>query len=324
VPDGRRIGDRPLGVALGVYATVVWGAQFIVVKSAYAHVGPIQINAIRYVPIAAILCILLARLEGPRSLLPQGRARMIWLLGLGVVLFNILNYVGLRYTRPQSASLISGLSPLFAVLLAWGQTRVRPARVTLVCVLAALVGVVLVISHGDPASYLDAGVHWGDLLCGIGVLAFAAYTIGASQVTDLSPLRLTALSSATAAVMMVVLAIVAAAVDYDPFPTGGELWDALPAILYIALPGAVVAMLAWNRSARLIGGQNTALLMNLVPVTVFVIQITRGYHPAALEYAGALLAIGAVTANNLLLRRAGRRDHALSQAMRAARSGAEG
>ena len=44
---GRRIADAPLGVALGVYATVVWGAQFIVAKSAFAHVGPIQINAIR-------------------------------------------------------------------------------------------------------------------------------------------------------------------------------------------------------------------------------------------------------------------------------------
>ena len=98
---------------------------------------------------------------------------MLWLLGFGVVAFNILNYVGLGYTRPQSASLISALSPLFAVFVAWGLTRVRPARITFVCVLVALFGVVLVISHGHPASYVEGGVEWGDLLCLGGVLAFA-------------------------------------------------------------------------------------------------------------------------------------------------------
>jgi drug/metabolite transporter (DMT)-like permease len=121
--------------------------------------------------------------------------------------------------------------------------------------------------------------------------------------------------------MMVALALGAAAVGYDPFPSGSDLWAALPAILYIALPGAVVAMLAWNRSARLIGGQNTALLMNLVPITVFVIQIIRGYDPVTLEYVGALLAIGAVTANNLVLRRAGRMSRVVTP--RPARSSAE-
>ena len=321
VDSARRIGDAPLGVGLGVYATVVWGAQFIVAKSAFAHVGPIQINAIRYLPIALILAALLVRVEGWKALRFDGRARTLWLLGLGVVLFNILNYVGLRYTRPQSASLISALSPLFAVFVAWGLSKARPARMTVVFVLVALGGVALVISHGDPASYFDAGVHWGDVLCLFGVLAFAWYTIAASRVTELSPLRFTALTSSTAMVQMVALAVIAAAVDYDPFPSALDLWKALPAIVYIALPGAILAMLAWNRSARLIGGQNTALLMNLVPITVFVIQIIRGYHPVALEYVGALLAIGAVTANNLLLRRAGRRR--VIAAARPASSGAE-
>jgi drug/metabolite transporter (DMT)-like permease len=67
-------------------------------------------------------------------------------------------------------------------------------------------------------------------------------------------------------------------------------------------------MLAWNASAQAIGGQNTALLANLIPVTVFAIQIVRGYRPAALELVGAAITLGAVTANNLLLRR---RDAAL-------------
>src|SRR5262249_61186822 len=99
----------------------------------------------------------------------------------------------------------------------------------------------------------------------VGSLASAACTLVVGADASLSPLCLTALSSAVAAAMMVVAAVVAAAVGYDPFPGGSDLLAAVPAIAYIVIPGAVMAMLAWNGSARLIGGQNTALLMNLVP-----------------------------------------------------------
>jgi drug/metabolite transporter (DMT)-like permease len=292
-----------VGLVLGLWSVLVWGGQFVIVKDMYAHVGPIQVNAIRYVFIALILVALLARVEGWASLRPGPALGAIWVLGVGVVAFNLLNYVGLRYTRPENASLIAALTPLMAVLLLWGRSRTRPSTPTFAFVFAALVGVVLVISRGHPGAYLDEGAHWGDFLCLTGALAFAAYTIGAGRAASMSPLRLTALSSVTAVVMMIGIAIVAAAVDYDPVPSGHDLLAAWPSLLYITLPGAVIAMLAWNRSARLIGGENTALLMNLVPVTVFVIQIIRGYRPELLEIVGASIAIAAVSGNNLHLRR---------------------
>jgi drug/metabolite transporter (DMT)-like permease len=102
---------------------------------------------------------------------------------------------------------------------------------------------------------------------------------------------------------MAFVAIVADAIGYDPFPGGHDLVAALPAIAYIVLPGAVIAMLTWNRSARMIGGQNTALLMNLVPITVLVVELIRGYRPAGLEVAGAVLVVATVSAHNLYLRR---------------------
>ena len=296
-----------LGLALGLSAVLVWGGQFVVVKGAFAHVGPIQINAIRYIPIALILLAVLARVEGRQGFRVAGHCRVIAFLGVAVTLFNLLNYAGLHYTRPQNASLIAALTPLLAVVLVWATTRVRPGWSTIALVLVALGGVVLVISRGHPGAYVQAGAHWGDVLCVLGTLAFAAYPLCVGAESSLSPLCLTALSSAVAAAMMIVAAAVAAVVGYDPFPGGSDLLAAVPAIAYIVIPGAVMAMLAWNGSARLIGGQNTALLMNLVPITVLVIEVIRGYRPVPLEIVGAALVLSAVTANNLLLRRSARR-----------------
>jgi hypothetical protein len=47
--------------------------------------------------------------------------------------------------------------------------------------------------------------------------------------------------------------------------------------------------------------------MNLVPITVLVIEMIRGYRPVPLEIVGAAIVLSAVTANNLLLRRSARR-----------------
>ena len=315
-----RIGGRGVGVSLGVFAAVTWGGQFIAAKSVFAHVGPFEINAIRYLPISVILLAVLLRVEGRRALSFEGRGRALWLLGVGVVCFNLFNYVGLRYTQPQSAALIAALMPLFAAFVLWGWTRKVPPPLTFACIVVAFLGVMLVISHGDPAGYVRGPVHWGDALCLVGSFSFAAYTIGAASLSAFSPLRFTALTASLGTLMMIGVAIVAAAVGYDTPPSGHELVAALPAIAYLAIPGVVLAMLAWNASARLIGGQNTALLGNLIAITVFVIQIARGYRPTVLELVGAAVVIGAVTANNLLLRRNPRRAHVVDEVIAAPRA----
>jgi len=61
-------------------------------------------------------------------------------------------------------------------------------------------------------------------------------------------------------------------------------------------------VLAWNSAIRSMGPQNTALFINLVPVTAFVISVAGGYRPGAVELAGAVLTIAALAGGNLLAR----------------------
>ena len=55
----------------------------------------------------------------------------------------------------------------------------------------------------------------------------------------------------------------------------------MPQILYLAIPGAVIAVLTWNAAVELIGPQTTSLFGNLIPVSTFAIEIVRGYRPAS-------------------------------------------
>ena len=64
-----------------------------------------------------------------------------------------------------------------------------------------------------------------------------------------------------------------------------------PALGYIVVFGAVIAVLSWNTAVQRLGAPTAVLFNNLVPITAFAIAIAGGYSPNAYELGGAALAI---------------------------------
>jgi drug/metabolite transporter (DMT)-like permease len=135
------------------------------------------------------------------------------------------------------------------------------------------------------------------------VASFVIYTLGAARHTELSPLRYTALTAGLGWLTIAGAALVAMATGLVATPSAADVGAVTPEILYLAIPGGVVAVVTWNAAVGRIGPQNATLIGNLIPVTTFAIEVVRGYRPNALELAGAGIALAALTANNLLLRR---------------------
>jgi len=292
------------GVAFAGTAALIWGGQFVVGKSALSRVDAYPLTTIRYALAASVLLLVLVAMEGPRALRLEGRGLRLFALGsLGFAGFNLLAFTGLDHARPESAALIVALAPLLTALVLWARAGVRPPRVSAIAMAVALVGVALVISHGDPASIAAGSVGWGDALVLAGVTCFVFYTLGAASHSDLSPLRYTALTASLGWLSIAGATAVAVAAGLVPLPSLADVGAVTPELLYLALPGAVVAVVCWNAAVPRIGAQNVALIGNLVPVTTFAIQIVRGYRPGPLELVGAALTLGALAANNVLLRR---------------------
>ncbi len=292
-----------VGALFATFTGVVWGGQFVVGKSALAHVDAFWLTTVRYAGAAIILLALLVAAEGIGAVSTRGRTGQLLLLGtLGFAGFNLLAYTGLAHARPQSASLIVALSPLLTALVLWLRDRVRPARTTFAALAVALAGVALVISRGRPTTLWDGSLGWGDGLVLAGVLSFVLYTIGAARHRDLSPLRYTALTATLGWLVIAATTLIATAAGWLSAPSGHDLWTVTPQILYLVIPGAVLAVLSWNAAVERIGPQTVSLFGNLIPISTFTIEIFRGYRPGALEITGAVIAIGAVVASSLLTR----------------------
>ena len=296
------------GVAAGVvFATVtavIWGGQFVVGKSALSRVDAYPLTTIRYAVASLLLLLVLVAVEGRRALRLEGRGLRLFALGsLGFAGFNLLAFTGLDHARPQSAALIVALAPLVTAVILWAQGGVRPPLVTAIAMAIALVGVTLVISGGDPASIAQGSVGWGDGLVLLGVVSFVFYTLGAAGHRELSALRYTALTASLGWLTIAGATALAIALGLVPLPSVADVGAVTPEILYLAVPGAVIAVVGWNAGVQRIGAQNVALIGNLIPVVTFAIEIVRGYRPGALELVGAVLTLTALAANNLLLRR---------------------
>jgi drug/metabolite transporter (DMT)-like permease len=293
-----------VGGLLAAFTGVVWGGQFVVGKSALARVDSFWLTSVRYALAAALLLALLVAVEGAAALSTRGRTRALLVLGtLGFACFNLLTYTGLEHARPQSASLIVALGPLLVAIVLWARNGITPSRTTLAALVVALFGVALVISRGHPTTLWNGSLGWGDVLVLGGVLSFVLYTIGAADHRELSAIRFTALTAALGWPAIVIATLAGTAADWLTAPSGRELWAVTPQILYLAIPGAVIAVLTWNTAVEKMGPQTTSLFGNLIPVSTFTIEIVRGYRPGALELAGAALTIGALVTDNLLARR---------------------
>ena len=297
-------GAAAAGVGLATVTALIWGGQFVVGKSALSRVDAYPLTTLRYALAAVIMLALLAAVEGRQALRLDGRGWRLFGLGsLGFAGFNLLAFTGLDHAQPQSAALIVALGPLVTALILWRRSGIRPGRVTAVAMGVALIGVALVISGGDPASIASGSIGWGDGLVFLGVVSFVLYTLGAAGHPELSPLRYTALTASLGWVTIAGATLAALAVGVVPMPSADDVTAVTPQLLYLAIPGAVVAVVSWNAAVGRIGAQNVALIGNLIPIVTFAIEIVRGYRPGSLELVGAALTVGALAANNLLLRR---------------------
>jgi drug/metabolite transporter (DMT)-like permease len=284
-------------------AALAWGAMFPIARPTLERVDAFHLTAIRYLVASAIFAALLVAIEGRRALRTEGRALELWLLGtLGFAGFNLLTYVALEHTRPQDAALIVATVPVIMVLVGWILGTATPRRAQLALTAVAFVGVALVISHGDPSRFGGANGPW-ELLVLAGVFGWVAYTIGARRFPELSALRYTTLTASLGLLSIVAITAVVTLAGGITTPSLGDLGAVWWRLLYVAVPAAVIAVLAWNDGVRRLGAPNGSLFINLVPVVTFAIAIAQGYRPGGAELGGAALTIAALVAANLVGRR---------------------
>lgn len=284
-----------------------WTPLFSVAKRTLPLLDPFALGTVRYAIGVVLLVALLVAVEGRKALRYEGRLASATLSGIiGITGFNLFVWVGLVYTRPEHASIILALQTPLTALGVWLLRGQRPGAFTIACVGAAIAGVLLVVTKGDPARAISdlgqGGALLGDILVLLGGVAWASYAISAASFSGWSPLRFTVLTCIPGFAGLVVANIVAIAVGAAVVPTLANISAAGWQILYFSVGTVVLGVLGFNAATRRIGPLNSMLMLNLIPIGVFGIEAFLGASFAVVELLGAAIVIAALAANNLYLR----------------------
>jgi drug/metabolite transporter (DMT)-like permease len=237
-----------------IWNTIVWGATFVVVKTALGHITPVLFLALRF-SLATVA--LLALLRG------VWKARWTWRSAgagalTGTFLFSgyLLQTLGLQYTTAPKSAFLTGLTSVMVPLLAMIVYRTRPMLSEAAGIAAATLGMGLMTLEGSVA-----GISRGDLLTFFCAVAFAAHivTLGHfSEYVDFEILSVTQIGAAALWSLLLFRWMETPRVEWQP--------AVVYAILVTALLATALAFTVQAWAQRFTSSTRTALIYMLEPV----------------------------------------------------------
>lgn len=237
-------------------ASCLWGGMYVVSRAGFGLIPPVTLGALRVIigGMALTLALWLAARRNPKvapSTWTSGdRARAIALGGI-VAATIITQFLGTALASAHDGALLTTITPVFVVLLAWMLLGERPRWPVVVGMLLALVGVAVVVAAQTAANDSTSGgsgvAILGDGLLLLSSLCWALFTVvGAPLIRTHS--ALVAATSATRWSLLFMLP--AAAIELalrDDWHALSFTPGAVGAVLYLGLGATALAWFLWYR-----------------------------------------------------------------------------
>lgn len=249
----------------------IWGGTFVAGKIVVASVTPLMGSFARYAIACVALLVAAFALEGGLPRLSGRQWLATFVLGLvGVFAYNLFFMGALTKLPASRAALIIALNPAITMALSAVLLKERLSLRRWAGVLLALLGVAIVVSRGDFASFATGGVGAGELYMFAAVISWALYTIlGRKVLGGLSPLAATNY----AALWGTLLLGAVAAPHFDTLHPTQFDWRMIVSLLYLGVLGTALAFVWYYMSVKKVGASSASIFNNLVPVFGVAISV---------------------------------------------------
>lgn len=209
----------------------------------------------------------------------------------GLAGYNAIAYLGLRYTEALNALLIQSSGPLIVALWSLVLLGIRLTWPQTIGIGISLLGVLTILTRGDPAALTSIHLNKGDLIFTFALVIFGLYSVLAVKRPAIHPLAFMGFTSGYATVLLIPAVIVEAASGLRPSLT---LNNALT-LAYVAIFPSILAYLFFNRGVELIGANRAAPFFHLIPVFGSVLAIAfLGERPHLFHVTGYALVLTGV------------------------------
>lgn len=272
-------------------ATLCWASAFIAGKLVLAEIRPLTAAGWRH--LAAVLLMLPFALRARRAANLRAVVVPLAVIALcGGVLYQWVFMAALQRTSATNASLLIALNPaltfLFAPLVGEAYTRRGLVGIGL-----ALIGAVLVISHGDLALLADLNAaRSGDLLALCAAALWATFNLASRRVVHHVPHVLTnTIAYGAGAIVLLMLAVPEAPVTQ----IAQASWSARGGLLLMVLLSSIVAGQLFLHGVHTFGVSRTVVFVYLIPVVTALLATAMLGEPLLVaQVVGGAAVLGGV------------------------------
>ncbi|MFT3735098.1 MAG: DMT family transporter [Rhodocyclaceae bacterium] len=283
--------DRPWILLL--LTVLFWSGNWVVGRGFRGEVPPVALAFWRWV--IAFVCVLPLAWPHRAQLRPAWRSHwgVLCLLGLlGIAGYNTLAYLGLQTTTATNGVLLNSFIPIVIIGLSWAFLGKRLRSGESAGVALSLLGVLIIVAHGEPARLAKLVFNPGDLWVMAAVLAWAGYTV-------LLQFRPAGLHPAALLASLTVVGLVCLLPFYLHEMLGGRHIHvsaaSLAGIAYTGIFPGFLGYVFWNRAVAQVGGTVAGLYIHVMPVaTPLLSALFLGEAPQAYHFAGMLLILGGI------------------------------
>lgn len=292
-----------IGSLMAIFASASWGAMFPVAEHAFQYISPFYFTIIRYIPVAVILVMLLYFIEGKRSFKTDGNGFRLWFFGtMGFTVYNLFIFWGQNLLGGPGvllASIMEALAPIVSILIVWFVKKSRPHAFTMFCIVAAFIGVLLVVTNGDFSVLFGLNRLFPLVILLLAAVGWAIYTFGGNEFNGWSVLRFSALSSLYGTITATIVVTVLTIFGMVEVPTLHEVYMVRYDMLFMIFIPGLLALLLWNKGVEILKPINAILFINFAPVTTIIIRMLQGYPISVYEFSGAAIVCLAIVFNNV-------------------------
>jgi drug/metabolite transporter (DMT)-like permease len=176
-----------MGVLFILGATLIWSVVPFAVQGVFSALTPVGIGVFRFLfATVTLMAIRALRGSAPWPSLRGWRHDIGWfvLAGIGIGANNMLYALGLKYTNATVTTLLIQVEILGLVVLAWLLLGEHLGRRRILGMVAAFVGVSLVVWNGETLrDLLSSRRMWGNLALLAGGFMWSGYGLGQKALT---------------------------------------------------------------------------------------------------------------------------------------------
>jgi drug/metabolite transporter (DMT)-like permease len=287
----------PSTAALLIIPPMLWAGNAVVGRLVIDVIPPVMLNFLRWAIVFVLILPLGAGIFRRNSGIWRAWRRFSVLGLLGIGLYNTLQYLALHSSTPINVTLVAASLPIWMLLIGRIFFATKVSRRQWLGASVSILGVFVVLSHGQWAKLMS--LHWvvGDLLILLATLCWAFYSwlLSSGQETH-------AIRSHWAHFL---LAQVSFGLVWSGLMTGAEWWLIAPqitwsgplvaALLYVAVGPSIIAFRCWTVGVQRVGPNVAAFFTNLTPLFAALLSLLLlGETPHLYHGAAFLLILGGI------------------------------